>query len=65
MSLPDFSGNESHAWSLNPSDNSFQKFQTILSWLRKLTCYIQTTLIINWFERLGDQETQNEKKECL
>ena len=26
MSLPDFSGNESHAWSLSPSDNSFQKF---------------------------------------
>ena len=57
MSLPDFSGNDSHAWSLSPSDNSFKKFQTILSWLRKLTCYIQTTLIINWFERLGDQET--------
>ena len=57
MSLPDFSGNESHAWSLSPSDNSFQKFQAILSWLRKLTCYIQTTLKINWFERFEDQGT--------
>ena len=27
MSLPDFSGNESHAWSLSPNDNSFQKFK--------------------------------------
>ena len=49
-------GNESHAWSLNPSDNSFQKFQTILSWLRKLTYYIQTILKLNWFEQFGDQE---------
>ena len=48
--LPDFSSNESHARSLSPSDNSFQKFQTILSWLRKLTCYIQTTLKINCLE---------------
>ena len=42
MSLPDFSGNESHAWSLSPSENGFQKFQAILSSLRNLTCYIQT-----------------------
>ena len=30
MSLPDFSGNESHAWWLSAGDSSFQKVQTIL-----------------------------------
>ena len=29
MSSLDFSGNESHAWSLSASDKSFQKLQTI------------------------------------
>ena len=42
MSLPDFSGKESHARSPSPSENGFKKFLTILRWLRNLTCYIQT-----------------------
>ena len=55
MSLPDFSV-AMGAMPFNPSNNSCQKFQTILSWLKKLTYYIQTILKLNWFERFGDQE---------
>ena len=46
MSLPDFSGNESHAWLLSAGDSSFQKVQTILELVEKLTCGIKLVRVV-------------------
>ena len=34
----------------------FKNYKQLRSCLRKLTCYIQTILKLNWFERLVDQK---------
>ena len=65
MSLPDFSGNESHAWSLSPSDNSFQKFKNNFEVVEEVdTFYLnRPEMKFVWAVwRLGDLKLQ---KICL